>query len=117
MSGPLGNDPDIYDQAYARRSNGGEFAGRNRRRWAHHQSQVVTELVEMRPASQAWAAATYSAQNAARYQLDSGRPVIPLGGWLGTRPRPNLEQFMPLVTEHRIGYFIWTARFDWREGN
>jgi hypothetical protein len=54
-----------------------------------------------------WAAATYSAQNAALYQLESGRPVIALGGWLGTDPAPTLSQFKELVSEERIGFFIW----------
>ena len=54
-----------------------------------------------------WIAATYSAQNAAQYQLASGRPVMAIGGWLGTDPAPTLEQFVSLVTEKRVSYFIW----------
>ena len=54
-----------------------------------------------------WAAATFSAQNAALYQLESGQPVIAVGGWLGTDPAPTLAQFEALVAERRVGYFIW----------
>jgi hypothetical protein len=56
---------------------------------------------------QDWAAATYSAQNAALYQLESGVPVMALGGWLGTDPAPTLDQFRGLVANGRVGYFIW----------
>lgn len=56
---------------------------------------------------QDWAAATYSAQNAALYQLESGVPVMALGGWLGTDPAPTLDQFRGLVVDGRVGYFIW----------
>lgn len=69
-------------------------------------SPIVTELLRSVTSPQEWAAATYSAQNAALYQLESGRPVIPLGGWLGTDPAPTLKQFQELTAEHRIGYFI-----------
>lgn len=69
-------------------------------------SPIVTELLRSGTSPQEWAAATYSAQNAALYQLKSGRPVIPLGGWLGTDPAPTLKQFQELTAEHRIGYFI-----------
>jgi len=69
-------------------------------------SPIVTELLRNGTSPQEWAAATYSAQNAALYQLESGRPVIPLGGWLGTDPAPTLKQFQELTAEHRIGYFI-----------
>lgn len=55
---------------------------------------------------QTWAAATITAQNAALYQLESKRPVIALGGWLGQDPAPTLEQFQLLVKQDRIGFLI-----------
>ncbi|MFC9773192.1 MULTISPECIES: ArnT family glycosyltransferase [unclassified Pseudarthrobacter] len=70
-------------------------------------SPAVIGVLQSGPATRTWAAATYSAQNAALYQLESGLPVIPLGGWLGTDPAPTLDQFKALVAEKRVGYFIW----------
>ncbi|WP_247046464.1 ArnT family glycosyltransferase [Arthrobacter rhizosphaerae] len=55
---------------------------------------------------QTWAAATITAQNAALYQLESKRPVVALGGWLGQDPAPTLEQFQLLVKQNRIGFLI-----------
>lgn len=81
--------------------------------WAHQTAfgatptPSVTELLRQTKGQQDWAAATYSAQNAALYQLESGRPVIPLGGWLGTDPAPTLVQFKQLVNQGRVAYFIW----------
>ena len=40
-----------------------------------------------------WAGATYSSQTAARLQLATGRPVMPVGGFAGTNPSPTLEEF------------------------
>lgn len=69
-------------------------------------SPEVTKLLQNARESE-WAAATYTAQNAAQYQLSSQRPVIALGGWLGTDPAPTLDQFKSLVSSKRIAYFIW----------
>ena len=69
-------------------------------------SPQVTALLQKANASE-WAAATYTAQNAAQYQLSSKRPVVALGGWLGTDPAPTLDQFKSLVSSRRIAYFIW----------
>lgn len=55
---------------------------------------------------QTWAAATITAQNASLYQLESKRPVVALGGWLGQDPAPTLEQFQLLVKQDRIGFLI-----------
>lgn len=69
-------------------------------------STEVTELLRNSPPA-TWAAATYTAQNAAQFQLASGRPVIAIGGWLGTDPAPTFDQFKSLVGQGRIAYFIW----------
>ncbi|MEU6755378.1 glycosyltransferase family 39 protein [Streptomyces sp. NPDC046685] len=53
-----------------------------------------------------WAAAAVGSQNAASYQLASGEPVMPLGGFNGSDPSPTLEQFQQYVREGRIHYFI-----------
>lgn len=106
QSGPVGDDPVSLSRLFLAIKDG-------QPPWAQQialgapPSQSVLDLLEHHSSGQQWAAATYSAANAARYQLESGRPVIPLGGWLGTDPTPTLEQFQSLVAQHRIGYFIW----------
>lgn len=55
--------------------------------------------------SHTWTLATYSAQNAAQYQLASDTPVMALGGWLGGDPSPSLSEFKSLVRAGRIAYF------------
>jgi hypothetical protein len=66
----------------------------------------VSTLLKETSSSQ-WAAATYTAQNAAQYQLATQRPVIALGGWLGNDPAPTFDRFKKLVENHDIAYFIW----------
>ncbi|GAA0296094.1 hypothetical protein GCM10010302_38480 [Streptomyces polychromogenes] len=53
-----------------------------------------------------WAAAAIGSQNAASYQLASGRPVMPLGGFNGSDPSPTPEQFKAYVKAGKIHYFI-----------
>lgn len=52
-----------------------------------------------------WAAATQGAQSQAGYQLNSGRSVIAIGGFMND-PAPTLDQFKKLVSEGRVGYYI-----------
>ncbi|MFB7151936.1 glycosyltransferase family 39 protein, partial [Streptomyces virginiae] len=47
--------------------------------------------------SYTWAAAAIGSQNAASYQLASGVPVMPIGGFNGSDPSPTLEQFKQYV--------------------
>ncbi|MGW8783397.1 ArnT family glycosyltransferase [Streptomyces sp. NPDC055796] len=53
-----------------------------------------------------WAAAAIGAQNAASYQLASGEPVMPIGGFNGSDPSPTLAQFQEYVRSGKIHYFI-----------
>lgn len=53
-----------------------------------------------------WAAAAVGAQNAASYQLASGEPVMPIGGFNGSDPSPTLAQFQEYVRSGKIHYFI-----------
>ncbi|MEW2412203.1 glycosyltransferase family 39 protein [Streptomyces sp. NPDC046866] len=53
-----------------------------------------------------WAAATIGAQNAASYQLASGEPVMPIGGFNGSDPSPTLAKFQEYVRTGKIHYFI-----------
>jgi hypothetical protein len=56
--------------------------------------------------SSTWAAAAVGSNNAAGYQLASGRPVLAVGGFNGTDPFPTLEQFQAYVHNGAIGYFV-----------
>lgn len=53
-----------------------------------------------------WAAATYPGQTAARYQLEAGRPILPVGGFAARDPSPDLAQFQHWVASHQICYFV-----------
>ncbi|MCU1515348.1 MAG: glycosyl transferase family 39 [Pseudarthrobacter sp.] len=53
-----------------------------------------------------WAAASYASQSAARLQLESGRPVMPLGGFAGSDPFPTLDEFKAKVADGDICYFV-----------
>ncbi len=60
----------------------------------------------LRRGDHTWAAATVGANNAAGYQLASGRPVLAVGGFNGTDPAPTLPEFQDMVHNGRIHYFI-----------
>ncbi|SDK48400.1 ArnT family glycosyltransferase [Nonomuraea jiangxiensis] len=56
--------------------------------------------------SYTWVAAAIGSQNASGYQLATGHPVMPVGGFNGSDPSPTLAQFQQYVTDKRIHYFI-----------
>ena len=58
-----------------------------------------------------WAAASYASQTAARLQLESGRPVMPLGGFAGGDPSPTLKEFEEKVASGEICYFVQQEAF------
>ncbi|MHB8465365.1 MAG: ArnT family glycosyltransferase [Acidimicrobiales bacterium] len=53
-----------------------------------------------------WVAAAVGANEAAGYQLASGRPVMAIGGFNGSDPAPTLVQFEQYVRDGKIHYFI-----------
>jgi 4-amino-4-deoxy-L-arabinose transferase-like glycosyltransferase len=53
-----------------------------------------------------WVAAAVGANTAAGYQLSSGDPVMAIGGFNGTDPHPSLAEFVNLVSEGKVHYFI-----------
>jgi 4-amino-4-deoxy-L-arabinose transferase-like glycosyltransferase len=53
-----------------------------------------------------WAAATNGSNGAADYQLASGNPVMPVGGFIGSDPSPTLAQFQEYVAKDQIHYYI-----------
>ncbi len=53
-----------------------------------------------------WVAAASGSMGSSDYQLDSGAPVMPIGGFGGGDPSPTLEQFQQYVKDGRIHYYI-----------
>jgi len=53
-----------------------------------------------------WTAAAVGANNAAGYQLASGKAVMAIGGFNGTDPAPTLAEFEQYVRDGNIHYFI-----------
>ncbi|MFI7675496.1 ArnT family glycosyltransferase [Actinophytocola sp. NPDC049390] len=60
----------------------------------------------LRDGDHTWAAATVGSNNAAGYQLASGKPVLAVGGFNGTDPAPTLARFQDMVRDGRIHWFI-----------
>jgi 4-amino-4-deoxy-L-arabinose transferase-like glycosyltransferase len=64
-----------------------------------------------------WAAAVVGSSNAAGYQLETGLPVMAVGGFNGTDPAPTLEQFQSYVAQRRIHWFVRAALPGFMFGN
>ena len=56
--------------------------------------------------SYTWVAAAIGSNMAAGYQLATGLPVMPIGGFNGSDPSPTLEQFEADVAAGRIHWYI-----------
>ena len=69
-------------------------------------SPVLAEYLRNASAQCTWAAATYPGQTAARFQLEIGRPVMPLGGFAAIDPSPTLVQFKELVHSGRLCFLV-----------
>jgi MFS family permease len=63
------------------------------------------------------AALIFVSNNAAGYQLGSGRPVMAVGGFNGTDPAPTLAEFQRLVADGRIHYFLGGAGMSGSTGS
>jgi 4-amino-4-deoxy-L-arabinose transferase-like glycosyltransferase len=57
-------------------------------------------------ANHTWTAAAVSSMMASDLQLESGYPVMPIGGFGGGDPSPTLPQFQDYLAHGRIHYFI-----------
>jgi len=53
-----------------------------------------------------WVAAAVGSNSASGYQLATGEPVMPIGGFNGSDPSPTLAGFRALVEDGRVHYFI-----------
>jgi 4-amino-4-deoxy-L-arabinose transferase-like glycosyltransferase len=68
-------------------------------------SSAITSLFEKSTGFR-WTAAAIGANNAAGYQLASGKAIMAIGGFNGTDPAPTLAQFEQYVEAGQIHYFI-----------
>ncbi|KOG85187.1 glycosyl transferase [Streptomyces varsoviensis] len=57
-----------------------------------------------------WALATVGSHNAASYQLATGKPAMPIGGFNGSDPSPTLDAFKEAVRRGEIHYFAEVER-------
>jgi 4-amino-4-deoxy-L-arabinose transferase-like glycosyltransferase len=72
---------------------------------------TLVKALQKNAARYTWVAATVGANTAAGYQLGSNEPVMAIGGFNGTDPTPTLNQFIGLVKQDKIHYFIGGGRF------
>ncbi|MBV1854686.1 glycosyltransferase family 39 protein [Catellatospora tritici] len=64
-----------------------------------------------------WIAATVGANNAAGYQLATGRAVLAIGGFNGTDNSPSPAQFQEWVNEGRVHWFLGGSGFNSTSGS
>lgn len=74
-------------------------------------SAQVLGVLEKDAGSYVWAAAAIGSNNASGYQLASGDPVMPIGGFNGTDPSPTLTEFQEYIADGDIHYFIASTGF------
>jgi 4-amino-4-deoxy-L-arabinose transferase-like glycosyltransferase len=67
---------------------------------------ALTNLLKSGAKGYAWVAAAVGSNSASGYQLASGDPVMPIGGFNGSDPSPSLVQFQEYVTEGKIHFFL-----------
>ncbi|WFE35382.1 glycosyltransferase family 39 protein [Micromonospora sp. WMMD975] len=78
---------------------------------AREPSAEMTALLTADASDYTWVAATVGSNNASGYQLATGEPVMPIGGFNGSDPSPTLEQFQRYVDAGKIHYFIGGGGF------
>ncbi|RQX20559.1 glycosyl transferase, partial [Micromonospora ureilytica] len=78
---------------------------------AREPSAALRELLERDSADYTWVAATVGSNNASGYQLATGEPVMPIGGFNGSDPSPTLAQFQRYVADGKIHYFVGGGGF------
>jgi 4-amino-4-deoxy-L-arabinose transferase-like glycosyltransferase len=80
-------------------------------------SSALTAALQANASSYTWVAAAIGSQTAAGYQLASGEPVMPIGGFNGSDPSPTLAQFQEYVRQGRIHYFLGGGGFQANGGS
>ncbi|HEX9998981.1 MAG TPA: glycosyl transferase, partial [Actinoplanes sp.] len=74
-------------------------------------STEMKTLLEANADQYTWVAAAVGSQSASGYQLATGKPVMPIGGFNGSDPSPTLVQFQQYVAAGKIHYFIGGGGF------
>jgi 4-amino-4-deoxy-L-arabinose transferase-like glycosyltransferase len=69
-------------------------------------AQAVVDKLNDGASSYTWVAATVGSSCASGYQLASGHPVLPVGGFNGSDPSPRQDVFEHLIVAGKIHYFI-----------
>ncbi|WP_422739970.1 ArnT family glycosyltransferase [Micromonospora sp. WMMD729] len=78
---------------------------------AREPSAALRALLERDSDDYTWVAATIGSNNASGYQLATGDPVMPIGGFNGSDPSPTLAQFQRYVADGKIHYFVGGGGF------
>ncbi|WP_423923375.1 ArnT family glycosyltransferase [Frigoribacterium sp. 2-23] len=69
-------------------------------------SKQLASYLAQNASDYTWIAAAVGSNSASGYQLATGDPVMPIGGFNGSDPSPTLAQFKQLVADGKIHYFI-----------
>jgi hypothetical protein len=69
-------------------------------------SAAVISALKADASRYTWVAAAVGSNSAAGFQLATGEPVMPIGGFNGSDPSPTLAQFKAYVGAGAIHYFI-----------
>ncbi|MBC7725126.1 MAG: glycosyltransferase family 39 protein [Burkholderiaceae bacterium] len=77
---------------------------------------AVVAALEEGASGYTWMAATVGSITAAGYQLESGNPVMAIGGFNGSDPSPTLAQFQAYVANGDIHWFISSGSFGESSG-
>ena len=77
-------------------------------------SAALVKVLEKNSSSFTWVAAAVGSNEAAGYQLATGKPVMAIGGFNGSDPTPTLAQFKQYVAAGRIHYFVGGGGFGGR---
>ncbi len=76
----------------------------------------LTAFLRRHQGTATWAAAAVDATPAALLQLQTGRPVMALGGFLGSVPAPTQGEFKGWVRAGRVRYLVLTGPYWRRSG-
>jgi hypothetical protein len=77
---------------------------------------LLVTLLQADAGHHTWVAAAIGSTRAASYQLATGEPVMPVGGFNGSDPSPTLEQFQHHVALGEIHYLIGGGGFGRQNG-
>lgn len=100
-TGPIPTSgPARHDMAFPGGGGGpGGFGG---------SSEAVANLVS--GSESRWAAAAVGSMQSSSVQLETGKPVMAIGGFMGGDPAPTLAQFQQYVADGQVGYFLANDR-------